>query len=394
MTTAHDLLLRGGRIIDPKAGRDEVGDLAFKDGKVSAIGAAIDPATAAQTLDMTGRIVMPGMIDFHTHVYWGGASLGIDADALARRAGTTCWLDVGTAGPGNFKGFKHHVIERSETRILAYLHISFAGIFGFSNEVMVGESWDLRLLDAAVCARAARAEPELIRGIKVRIGLNTSAGNGLAPLHIAIEAADLAGLPVMCHIDRPPPTYEEVLATLRPGDILTHAFRPFPNAPVTADGRLREAVLAARERGVHFDIGHGKGSFAFTTAEKMLEAGFLPDVISSDVHTLCIDGPAFDNLETMSKFLALGMPVAEIVRAVTANPADLLKRPDLADLGVGSTGDATILRIEEGSYRFEDVTGATMGGGRRFALDSVILDGRLWHRAEAGMATDPVERTF
>lgn len=376
----YDVILRGGRVLDPGGGVDEVTDIAFKDGKVAALGAAIAGGSAGRERDVSGAIVMPGMIDFHTHVYWGGASLGIDADQLAKRAGTTTWLDVGTAGAGNFAGFRKHVIERSETKILAYLHVSFAGIYAFSKELMVGESWEMRLVEPAVCARVAREHPDLIKGIKVRIGANTSGVNGIAPLYLAIEAADRAGLPVMCHIDRPPPRYVDVLKVLRPGDVLTHCFKPFPNAPTYANGAIREGVQEAREKGVIFDIGHGMGSFSFEVAENMLKAGFMPDVISSDVHSLCIDGPAFDNLETMSKFLALGMPVPEIVRAVTERPAKLLMRPDLADLTVGSTGDATILRINEGgTHRYRDVTGVEMTSDKRFMLDSVVLDGRLWH---------------
>jgi dihydroorotase len=323
------------------------------------------------------------MIDFHTHVYWGGTSLSIDADQLAQRCGTTTWLDVGSAGPGNFAGFRKHVIEPSQTRILSYLHVSHAGIFAFSPQVMVGESLDMRLMDTETCARVARENPDVIRGIKVRVGANTSGINGIAPLYHAIEAADRAGLPVMCHIDRPPPRYVDVLDVLRPGDTLTHCFKPFPNAPVTADGRIKDACWKARERGVIFDIGHGKGSLDFNVARAMLEGGFPPDIISSDVHVLCIDGPAFDNMETMSKFLTLGMPLVEIIRAVTATPARLLKRPDLGDLSPGSTGDATVMRIEEGAFTFTDVLNQTLAGNRRFALDSVVVGGKLWHTTQS-----------
>ena len=228
---------------------------------------------------------------------------------------------------------------------------------------------------------SAREHPDVIRGVKVRLGANTSGANGIAPLHHAIEAADRAGLPVMCHIDRPPPRYVDVLELLRPGDVLTHCYKPFPNAPTYADGRVREGCWAARERGVLFDIGHGAGSFAFEVARAMLAGGFPPDVISSDVHALCIDGPAFDNLETMSKFLCLGMDLPGIVRAVTATPAGLLGRPDLADLAPGSTGDATVLRIRDGRFTFTDALGETMEGRQRFALDGVVLGGRLWHAA-------------
>ena len=382
----NDVVLRRGRVIDPGSGRDEVTDVAFAGGKVAAIGPGLKGRSERE---VSGCIVMPGNIDFHAHVYWGGTSIGIDADLLARRCGTTTWLDVGTAGPGNFAGFKKHVIEPSQTRILAYLHVSHAGIFAFSPTVMVGESLDLRLMDTANCADVARANPDLIRGIKVRVGANTSGINGIAPLYHAIEAADRAGLPVMCHIDRPPPRYVDVLAELRPGDTLTHCFKPFPNAPVTADGRVKEACWAAREKGVLFDIGHGAGSFDFGVAEAMLKAGFAPDIISSDVHVLCIDGPAYDNMETMSKFLYLGMDLGEIVRAVTTTPAKALRRPDLADLSIGSAGDATVMRIADGRFTFTDVMQQSREGRQRFALDSIVVGGALWHvAADAALAAD------
>ena len=374
-----DLVLRNGRLVDPGIKHDGVADVAFKDGQVAAVGAGL--AAGAVERDVSGCVVMPGNIDFHAHVYWGGTSISVDADILARRCGTTTWLDVGSAGPGNFVGFRRHVIEAAETRILAYLHVSHAGIFAFSPQIMVGESQDMRLMDTATCAAVALEHPDVIRGVKVRVGANTSGVNGIAPLYHAIEAAERAGLPVMCHIDRPPPRYVDVLEILRPGDTLTHCFKPFPNAPVHADGRVKEACWAARERGVMFDIGHGKGSLCFDVARAMLEAGFPPDVISSDVHVLCIDGPAFDNMETMSKFLVMGMGLPEVVRAVTATPARLLGRPDLGDLSPGSTGDATVMRIEEGRFTFTDSVGQTMDGRQRFALDSMVVGGRLWHAA-------------
>jgi len=376
---SFDLILRNGRLIDPASGIDAKTDVAFNDGKVAAVGAAAAAGQGRSERDVAGSIVMPGMIDFHTHVYWGGTSISIDADQLARRCGTTTWLDVGSAGPGNFAGFRKHVIEPSQTRILAYLHVSHAGIFAFSPQIMVGESLDMRLMDTETCARVAKENPDTIRGIKVRVGAGTSGVNGIAPLYHAIEAADRAGLPVMCHIDRPPPRYVDVLEILRPGDTLTHCFKPFPNAPITADGRIKDACWKARERGVIFDIGHGKGSFDFNVARAMLEGGFPPDIISSDVHVLCIDGPAFDNMETMSKFLNLGMPLVDIIRAVTATPAKMLGRPDLGDLTVGSTGDATVMRIEGGNFSFTDVLNQTLTGTSRFALDSVVVGGKLWH---------------
>lgn len=362
--------------MDPGTGRNEIADIAFSDGRVAGFGAGLH---GRSTRDVTGCLVMPGNIDLHAHVYWGGTSISVDADRLARRCGITTWVDVGSAGPGNFAGFREHVMARSQTRILAYLHVSHAGIFGFSPSVMVGESLDMRMMDTATCAAVALENPDLIRGIKVRLGAHTSGVNGIAPLYHALEAAERASLPVMCHIDDAPPRYGDVLAELRPGDVLTHCFRPFPNAPCHADGRIREACWQARARGVMFDIGHGMSSFDFAVAEAMLRGGFPPDVISSDVHVLCVDGPAFDNMETMSKFLCLGMAVPDIIRAVTVAPANILRRPDLADLSIGSTGDATVMRLATGQFTFTDSLGQSRASAQRFCLDSIVLGGELWH---------------
>ena len=377
----YDLLLKGGRVIDPSQNLDRVSDVAFAGGKVAAVAPDIAESEAETVRRVGGRIVVPGIIDFHTHVYWLGASLSINADDLARRSGTTTWLDVGTAGPGNFAGFKHHVIDRARTRILAYLHISFTGVYAFSRDVMVGESGDMRLLNPKVCAEVAKRYPDDILGIKVRIGYKTSGDNGLAPLHLAMEAADYCGLPVMCHLDVPPPTVAEVMAALRPGDTLTHCFRPFPNAPIHGDGRIRAEVLAAREKGVFFDIGHGMGSFSWRTAKAMLKQGFRPDIISSDVHALCIDGPAYDNLVTMSKFVHLGMDLADVVRAATETPARILGRPDLGSLKPGSAGDAAVLELREGRFDYDDVEGVREVGTRRLFCDAVVVGGALYHEA-------------
>jgi dihydroorotase len=329
--------------------------------------------------DVSGAIVAPGLIDLHTHVYWGGTSLGIDAEDFCRRSGVTTAVDTGSAGPGNFAGFRKHVIERSQVRILAYLHVSFAGIYAFSPRVMVGESEEIRLMAPIDAAEVANANRDIIVGIKVRVGARASGRSGTVPLDIALQVADETGLPVMAHIDDPPPTYEEVIARLRPGDVLTHAFRPYPNAPVTAQGTVKQAVIDARRRGVLFDIGHGKGSFAFKTARAMLANGFLPDTISSDVHKLCINGPAFDQVTTMSKFLCLGMPLADVIAASTVNAAFALKRSELGSLKPGSVGDATILSVKDGRFDYVDVVSEHLEGNRRIASNGVVIAGRWWH---------------
>jgi dihydroorotase len=376
---AFDLILRGGRVIDPSQKLDAVTDIAFAGGKVAAIGSELKADVATDVRKLSGLIVTPGLIDLHTHVYWGGTSLGIDAEEFCRTSGVTTAVDTGSAGPGNFAGFRKHVIEPSQVRILAYLHVSHAGIFGFSNRVMVGESEELRLMNPVDAVDVADANRDLIVGIKVRVGRHSSGTSGIVPLDIALEVADQVGMPLMVHIDHPPPSYEEVLARLRPGDILTHAFRPFPNTPTTAQGTVKRIVLEARERGVLFDIGHGKGSFAFKTARAMLANGFYPDTISSDIHALCIDGPAFDQVTTLSKFLCMGMPLPDVVASSTVNAAMALRRPELGSLTVGSVGDATIMSIRDGRFDYVDVVGEHMAGERKIVSEGVVIAGRWWH---------------
>ena len=338
----------------------------------------LDHALAEKVYDISDNIITPGLIDLHTHIYWGGTSIGIDPTDYARRCGTTTMIDAGTAGAGNFAGFREHIIKPTRPRILAYLNISFAGIFAFSDTVMVGESEDVRLLHPRACLNVANLNKDFIVGIKVRVGARASGSMGHAPLDIALEVAEEAGFPVICHLDWPPPSPTEVISRLREGDVLTHCFRPFPAAPARSDGRIREEILEARERGVIFDIGHGVGSFGFETAETMLNAGFLPDAISSDVHSLSIKGPAYDQLVTLSKFLHLGMSITDIIAASTTGPARAIRRPDLGTLSPGSIGDATILSIEKGEFIFTDSLGHTRSGEKKFTLKGIVLDGEMW----------------
>jgi dihydroorotase len=373
----YDLVIRGGRVIDPAQSCDARRDVAFKDGKVAAVEPAIDPGEAREVVAADGRLVVPGLIDLHTHVYWGGTSLSVRPEPVARRSGATTLVDAGSAGPGNFHGFRAHIIERCPVRILPYLNISFAGIFAFSKSVMVGECSDVRLLDARECLEVAQQNRDLIVGIKVRVGRNTSEGYGVFPLELAIEVAQELGLPVMAHIDFPPPSRKDMLARLRKGDVLTHCYRPFPNAPVVR-GEVRPEMWEARERGIIFDIGHGMGGFGFASTRPMLEAGFLPDVISSDVHVLSEHGPAFDLLHSMSKLMALGMPLVEVIRAATARPAEALRRKDLGTLAPGAIGDATILDLADGAFDYLDVMGERITGERRLEVEAIVLGGKLW----------------
>lgn len=373
---AFDLVLTAARVVDPSQDLDRVTDVAFAGGKVAAVGDGL-AKDAGAVRDCSGAIVTPGLIDLHTHVYDGGTSLGVDPVALAASGGTTTLVDAGSAGPGNFAGFRVHIIEPSPVRILAYLNISFAGIYAFSKRVMVGESGDQRLLAPTDAVAVANANRDVLVGIKVRVGHIASGTSGAIPLDIARQVAEELDMRMMVHIDHPPPTLEDVLARLRPGDVLTHCFRPFPNSPSIGE-RVRPAVIEARERGVLFDIGHGMGSFSFAVARAMLAGGFMPDTISSDVHSLCINGPAFDLITTMSKFLCLGVPLENVVKAATVNAAKALQRPDLGSLKPGSAGDASIITIDAGAFDYVDSTGATMRGEQRIAANGVVIGGRLW----------------
>ena len=372
-----DLVISGGRVIDPSQSIDRVTDVAFKDGKVAALGDGLG-AKAAHVEHAKDRIVTPGLIDLHTHVYWGGTSLGVDPLILAR-GGCTTLIDTGSAGPGNYPGFLEHVIKPCPVRIMAYLNVSFAGIYGFSKRIMVGESGDLRLMAPLDTVEVARANRDTLAGIKVRVGFHASGNSGLVPLEIARQVADEVDMPMMVHIDVPPPTLKDVLGLMRKGDVLTHCFRPFPNAPSTADGKVREAILDARARGVIFDIGHGMGSFSFATARTMLKNHFLPDCISSDVHALCIEGPAFDLLTTLSKFVELGMDFNEIIRSATETPAKALLRPVLGTFRIGSAGDASIIEWRKGSFDYVDSTGEHLAGKSRLLADRVIINGQKFN---------------
>jgi dihydroorotase len=377
---AYDLVLTGGRVIDPSQSIDRVTDVAFKDGKVAMVGDGL-AKDAKEVTSVAGKIVTPGLIDLHTHVYWGGTSLGVDPVILGK-GGCTTVVDTGSAGPGNYPGFLEHVIKPSPVRIIAYLNVSFAGIYGFSKRIMVGESGDLRLMAPLDTVEVAEAHRDTLAGIKVRVGFHASGNSGLVPLDIARQVAEQVNMPMMVHIDTPPPTLPDVLARLRKGDILTHCFRPFPNSPASSSGGVIPEVLEARERGVIFDIGHGMGSFSFATARTMLKNGFMPDCISSDVHALCIEGPAYDLLTTMSKFIELGMPLVEVIRSATQNAAAALNRPDLGTFKRGSAGDATVIDWRKGSFDYVDSTGETMTGSSRLLASHVIINGALWHTSE------------
>ncbi len=390
MTTTGqaDLVLTGGRVIDARNGVDEVLDVAVGGGRIVAVGREL-AARGARRRDVSGAIVVPGLIDIHTHVYHKATSLSVDPGMIARRTAGTTLVDAGSAGAGNYDGFRDYVMAHSPYRILAFLNISFAGIFGFDKGLFVGEATLRELLPVDRCIRKIDANRDRIVGVKVRIGGPATGDLGLGALDLALEAAEITGLPLMTHIGGPPPSYAEVVAKLRPGDILTHCYRPEPNSAVGADGRILPEILAARERGVLFDIAHGMGAFSYRTAEAALSEGFPPDLISADVHVVCVDGPAYDLLHTMSKLINCGLPLADAVGMATSRPALAIRRPDLGHLGVGASADISVLRQVDAEFVFNDVVGVTRRGTTLLQPVACYLAG-----GEMEVARRPFEEPF
>lgn len=350
----YQLIIRNGRVLDPATGRDEAADVAVANGRIARVGPAIY-SEAERVFDATGCLVTPGLIDMHTHVYWGASYLSLEADKHAPGSGTTTWVDAGTAGANNFPGFRRFLIEPSTVRIVPYLNVSSAGLTAYS-----GAHENVHHFDADAAYDTVQANRDLIKGIKVLAsGLQVGA-NDLTPVRIAREVGEAVNLPVMCHIGVPPPGLWAILPVMRPGDIITHAYKGRTGCLVIAEGRVRPEAWEARERGVLFDIGHGSGSFSWQVARHALEQGFPPDSISTDVHTGSINGPAFGMTSVMSKFLHLGMDLGEVVRLSTAAPAAMLGMQDeIGSLCEGACADVAVLRQEDGEFPLKDCEGET-----------------------------------
>src|SRR3954452_8646987 len=331
-----DLLIKGGEVVDPGGGHEGRLDVAIERGRIAAVDAGIPADSAFRVFDAEGQYVTPGLVDLHTHVFHKVTYWGIDPDPVASASGVTTWNDAGSAGALTLAGLREFVVDRARVRITAYLNISNIGLVGENHECA-----NLAYLDVGLFRRLADDNRDLVRGVKVRMGTPTVGNNGLEPLRLARRAAEECELPLMVHVAFGPPAVEEVLALMRPGDILTHCFTGLDMKIVDDAGQLYEFARRAWESGVVMDIGHGTGSFAYATAEALMAAGRKPDVISTDLHQLSIKGPAFDLPTTMSKFLHLGMSLPEVVRATTSRPAELLGL-DVGTLRPGSPADVAL----------------------------------------------------
>lgn len=398
MDDRYDLVVRGGRVVDPGRGRDEIADVAIRGGRIAGIGTGLAAAGAERVLEAEGRLVVPGLVDLHTHCYWGGVPLGINADKIGPASGVTSWVDTGSAGAGNFEGFYYHVIRRARVRIFPLLHISHVGVLVVSGlSVRRGELFDFGYLNFHELLRVGQKFRHAIHGIKVRASLNATGPHSADALRFARAAADALELPLMVHVGGPPPFLDDVLPHLRTGDIVTHCFTPFHGGVVDHRFRVVDAAREARARGVLFDVGHGGGSFSFPVAEAALDQGFPPDTISTDLHSKCLDGPAFDLPTTLSKFLALGMTVPEVIERSTHVPAAAIGA-EVGTLAEGARADIALLRIDPAAATFHDCAGIARRGDRRLVAETTLIDGEVIEplrddRIETSQETDfPVSR--
>ena len=372
MTRANrfETVIKGGHVIDPARGVDDINDIGIADGKIVEIGPDLDTSGARAVFDASGQIVTPGLIDLHTHIYWGATFWGIEADPVAARTGVTTWLDVGSAGSFSFPGFRRYIVEPSKVRIFALLNLSSIGLIA-----RTGEFANLAYCDVDLAQQMVKTNRDLILGIKARIDRNTTAGNGIRPLQLARELADEVGLPLMVHIGSGPPTLDEIVHLLRPGDILTHCFTGGDHRILGTDRLVRSEIKDLHDRGLILDIGHGTGSFNYEVAEAMLEQGIMPDVISSDIHQMAVQGPMFDLPTTLSKFLNLGMSLPDVIARATSHPATAMRKPELGTLRVGSQADIAVFRLESGDYTFYDSQMNARQGPTQLVSTITFVDG-------------------
>jgi dihydroorotase len=356
-----DLVIKGGDVLDPSQSLRGRRDIGIRYGVVEAIEADIPAARAERLLDASGKLVTPGLVDLHAHVFPYGSSIGIPADELVAHQCTTTCVSGGDAGANNFAAFRRYIVGSTRTRLYAFVHIANTGLTPFP----VAELYNIDFAQVDACARAIGENGDIALGAKVRMSENVIAKHGLEPLRRAILACEKSGTngKIMCHIGgvETPALMSQILDLLRPGDVLTHCYSGAPNIAgaftnIVQDGKLLPAALEAKKRGVNFDIGHGGGSFDFTVAEPAIQQGAGPDTISSDIHVFSGNSPGMPYLTwVMSKFLALGFTLEQVVTMATINPAKVINRmPKLGTLQVGAPGDVAIMELVEGPVSFVD----------------------------------------
>jgi dihydroorotase len=375
-----EILIKGGTVIDPRNNINAVMDVSISAGKVARVAANITPAANARVVDATGLYVVPGLIDMHAHVFFGtekdaylsNADQAVPPDSHSFRSGQTTLVDAGGAGWRNFQQFKENVIDRSRTRVLAFINIVGAGMKGGPPEQNLAD------MDAKLTAMRIQQNRNVIVGIKVAHYI----GSEWDPVDRGVAAGKETNVPVMVDFGRatpPLPIEDLLLKHLRPGDILTHAYAHVTGRQGIVDdaGKVRPGVLEARKRGLIFDVGHGGGSFVWRQVVAATKQGFYPDVISTDLHTGSQNAGMKDILVTMSKLLNLGMPLADVIKANTQRAADVIKRPELGHLSAGSDADVAILAVRKGTFGFIDSEGSKMMGNQKLECELTIRAGQV-----------------
>jgi dihydroorotase len=384
----YDLLIKNGRIIDPKNNLDQQLDIAIKGGKIVKISATID-ATAAQIVNAEGKIVVPGLIDMHAHVFFGTESdhylsNGLSAvmpDGFTFRTGVTTVVDAGGAGWKSFATFKKNIIDNSQTRVLSFLNIVGEGMVGGIHEQNLGD------MDSRMTALVAKSNKNWVVGLKVA----HYNGPEWTPIDEAVKAGSQANIPVMIDFggNNPPNSIEELFFNhLRPGDIYTHTYtdlRPSETGPFTSresilnvdTQKMKPFVFDAQKRGIIFDVGYGGASFNYSQAIPALQQGFFPNTISTDLHTGSMNTSMKDQLSVMSKFMQMGMPIMAVIKASTWSPAQVIKREELGHISVDAIADIAILNIREGNFGFYDKTGFKVNANQKFECEMTIKDGLI-----------------
>ena len=377
-TPTYDLLLAGGRLLDPAQGiNDEPRDVAFRDGKVAAVAESIDPSLAAQTLDAAGKLVTPGLIDLHGHFYHGGSGSAVHADRTCLGSGVTTGVDAGSAGFLNYGAMRDYVFPAHRTRLLAFLHIGAVGLA--ANGVLGGGLHDMRVIDVAQTVRALRDNPKLLYGVKVRMHHDAVARwNAHEAMSKAKEAAVAAGRRLMVHISGTPIPLPDVLEHLGPGDIATHAFNGLPENILDGAGKVRPEARAAAARGVIMDVAHAGVHCDVEVVKAAMDQGIVPDTISTDIHIAPPGRTVYLLNDLVSKFHALGMPLADAVAAATIRPAQVLGLDDsIGALGVGMAGDAAVWDARPGRFVWHDMAGHNVEGKLRLDTYATVKAGAV-----------------
>jgi dihydroorotase len=356
-----DLVIKGGDVLDPSQGLRGPRDIGIRYGVVEAVEPEIAETRALRVINASGKLVTPGLVDLHSHVYPYGSALGIPADeSVVNQCATTC-VSAGDAGANNFAAFRRYIVGQTRTRLYAFVHIANVGLTPFP----IAELYNIDFAQVDACAKTIGENADIALGAKVRMSENVIAKHGTEPLKRAIMACERSGsgAKVMCHIGgvETGELMSQILDLLRPGDILTHSYSGAPNMAgaftnIVQDGKLLPAALAAKQRGVIFDVGHGGGSFDYTVAEVAIPGGCTPDTISSDLHAVSGNTPGMPYLPwVMSKFMGLGFSLEQVVAMATINPAKIINRaPKLGTLQVGAPGDVAIMELVEGPVSFVD----------------------------------------